>query len=194
MRTKTVLLICLSIISGGMMAQTTDSKSNEKNKVKVHIEKEVNGKKTVIDTIFSSTDDSAYKTFMDDHDMKVEVVEGNGKDGKKIKKEVIVKMDDKSGNTERKMIFIHPDAPMPPSPPTPPTIPDIDEEMKSFDFSWTDDNGKKQEKKIEKKIRMMMDENSDFDWTSSDIDKYIHDDKSTKRSRRSKCEKESDYY
>ncbi|MBP6513077.1 MAG: hypothetical protein KA347_10435, partial [Bacteroidia bacterium] len=83
MRTKTVLLIGLIIISGGMVAQTTDSKSNEKNKIKVHIEKEVNGKKTVIDTTFSSTDDAAYKTFMDEHEMKVEVVEGKGKDGKK---------------------------------------------------------------------------------------------------------------
>lgn len=190
MRTKTVLLICLSIISGGMMAQTTDIKSNEKNKVKVHIEKEVNGKKTVIDTTFTSTDDSAYKTFMDEHEMKVELVEGKGKDGKKIKKEVIVKMDDKKGNTERKMIFISPDGPMPPmppSPPSPPSIPEIDEEMKSFDFSWTGENGKKHDQKIEKEIRIMkMDDDDEMEWNSSAIDKYIKDEKSTKRSRRNK--------
>lgn len=190
MRTKTVLLIGLIILSGGMVAQTTDSKSNEKNKIKVRIEKDVNGKKTVIDTIFSSTDDSAYKTFMDEHEMKVEVVEGKGKDGKRINKEVIVKMDDKSGNTERKMIFISPDGPMPPmppSPPSPPSLPEIDEEMKSFDFRWNDESGRKQDRKIENEIRVMkMDDNNEIDWRSSDIDKYIHDDKSTRKSRRGK--------
>jgi hypothetical protein len=190
MRTKTVLLIGLIIISGGMVAQTTDSKSNEKNKIKVHIEKEVNGKKTVIDTTFSSTDDAAYKTFMDEHEMKVEVVEGKGKDGKKIKKEVIVKMDDKKGNTERKMIFISPDGPMPPmppSPPSPPSIPEIDEEMKSFDFSWTDDRGEKHDEKVEKEIKVIrMKDSNEMDWNSSDIDKYLKDEKSSKRSRRNK--------
>ncbi len=187
MRTKTVLLICLCIISGGLMAQTTDIKSNEKNKVKVHIEKEVNGKKTIIDTVFNSTDDSAYKNFMDEHEMKVEVVEGKGKDGKKIKKEVIVKMDDKKGNTERKMIFISPDGPMPPMPPSPPSLPEIDEEMKSFDFRWNDENGRKQDRKIEKEIRIMkMDDDDEMEWNSSDLDKYIKDEKSTKRSRRNK--------
>ena len=173
-----------------MVAQTTDSKSNEKNKVKVHIEKEVNGKKTVIDTTFTSTDDSAYKTFMDEHEMKVEVVEGKGKDGKRINKEVIVKMDDKKGNTERKMIYMHPDGPMPPMPPSPPSrpsLPEIDEEMKSFDFRWNDESGRKQDRKIEKEIRVMkMDDNNEIDWRSSDIDKYIHDDKSTRKSRRGK--------
>ena len=190
MRTKTVLLIGLIIISGGMVAQTTDSKSNEKNKIKVHIEKEVNGKKTVIDTTFSSTDDAAYKTFMDEHEMKVEVVEGKGKDGKKIKKEVIVKMDDKKGNTERKMMYMHPDAPMPPmppSPPSPPSIPEIDEEMKSFDFSWTDDRGEKHDEKVEKEIKVIrMKDSNEMDWNSSDIDKYLKDEKSSKRSRRNK--------
>ena len=173
-----------------MVAQTTDSKSNEKNKVKVHIEKEVNGKKTVIDTTFTSTDDSAYKTFMDEHEMKVEVVEGKGKDGKRINKEVIVKMDDKKGNTERKMIYMHPDGPMPPMPPSPPSrpsLPEIDEEMKSFDFRWNDESGRKQDRKIEKEIRVMkMDDNNEIDWRSSDIDKYIQDDKSTRKSRRGK--------
>ncbi|MBK7682920.1 MAG: hypothetical protein IPJ26_10890 [Bacteroidetes bacterium] len=199
MRTKTVLLIGLIIISGGMVAQTTDSKSNEKNKIKVHIEKEVNGKKTVIDTTFSSTDDAAYKTFMDEHEMKVEVVEGKGKDGKKIKKEVIVKMDDKKGNTERKMMYMHPDGPMPPmppSPPSPPSIPEIDEDMKSFEFSWTDDRGEKHDEKVEKEIKVIrMKDSNEMDWNSSDIDKYLKDEKSSKRSRRNKkCKKESDYY
>ena len=193
MRTKTVLLIGLIIISGGMVAQTTDSKSNEKNKIKVHIEKEVNGKKTVIDTTFSSTDDAAYKTFMDEHEMKVEVVEGKGKDGKKIKKEVIVKMDDKKGNTERKMIFISPDGPMPPmppsppSPPMPPSIPEIDEEMETLNFSWTDDRGEKHDEKVEKEIKVIrMKDSNEMDWNSSDIDKYLKDEKSSKRSRRNK--------
>ena len=193
MKTKTVLLIGLSIISGGLVAQTTNSKSNEKNNVKVHIEKEVNGKKTIIDTVFSSTDESAYKSFMDEHEMKVEVVEGKGKDGKRINKEVIVKMDDKSGNKERKMIFISPDGPMPPmppmppSPPSPPSLPEIDEEMKSFDFRWNDESGRRQDRKIEKEIRIMkLDDNNEIDWASSDVDKYIHDDKSKKRSRRGK--------
>ena len=190
MRTKTVLLIGLIIISGGMVAQTTGSKSNEKNKIKVRIEKDVNGKNTVIDTIFSSTEDSAYKTFMDEHEMKVEVVEGKGKDGKRINKEVIVKMDDKSGNTERKMIIINPDAPMPPSPPSPPmppSIPEIDEEMETLNFSWTDDRGEKHDEKIEKEIKVIrMKDSNEMDWTSSDIDKYIHDDKSKKRSRKGK--------
>ncbi|MBP6511531.1 MAG: hypothetical protein KA347_02550, partial [Bacteroidia bacterium] len=148
------------------------------------------GKKTVIDTTFSSTDDAAYKTFMDEHEMKVEVVEGKGKDGKKIKKEVIVKMDDKKGNTERKMIFISPDGPMPPmppSPPSPPSIPEIDEEMKSFDFSWTDDRGEKHDEKVEKEIKVIrMKDSNEMDWNSSDIDKYLKDEKSSKRSRRNK--------
>ncbi len=190
MRTKTILLICFSIIAGALLAQTTEKKPTENNKVKIHIEKVVNGKKTVIDTTFSSTEDMAYKTFMDDHEMKVEVVEGNEKDGKKIKKEVIVKMDDKKGNTERKMIYMHPDGPMPPmppSPPSPPSLPEIDEEMKSFDFRWNDESGRKQDRKIEKEIRVMkMDDKNEIDWRSSDIDKYIQDDKSTKRSRRGK--------
>ena len=190
MRTKTVLLIGLIIISGGMVAQTTDSKSNEKNKIKVRIEKDVNGKKTIIDTVFNSADDSAYKNFMDKHEMKVEVVVGKGKDGKEIRKEVIVKMDDKNWNTERKMIFISPDGPMPPippMPPSPPSLPEIDEEMKSFDFRWNDESGRKQDRKIEKEIRVMkMDDNNEIDWSSSDIDKYIHDEKSTRKSRRGK--------
>lgn len=190
MRTKTILLICFSIIAGALLAQTTEKKPTENNKVKVHIEKEVNGKKTVIDTTFTSTDDSAYKTFMDEHEMKVEVVEGKGKDGKKIKKEVIVKMDDKKGNTERKMIIINPDAPMPPSPPSPPmppSIPEIDEEMRILKLSLNDENDEKQDKKIEREIRIMkMDDDDEMEWISSDIDKYIKDEKSTKRSRRNK--------
>lgn len=190
MRTKTILLICFSIIAGALLAQTTEKKPTENNKVKIHIEKVVNGKKTVIDTTFSSTEEMAYKTFMDDHEMKVEVVEGNGKDGKKIKKEVIVKMDDKKGNTERKMIIINPDGPIPPtppSPPSPPSIPEIDEEMKSFDFSWSDENGNSKDKKIEKQIRIMkMDDNDEIAWTSSDIDKFLKEEKSSKKSRRNK--------
>ncbi|MFN0188651.1 MAG: hypothetical protein ACKVQV_08115 [Bacteroidia bacterium] len=184
MRTKTILLICFSIIAGALLAQTTEKKPTENNKVKIHIEKVVNGKKTVIDTTFSSTEDMAYKTFMDDHEMKVEVVEGNEKDGKKIKKEVIVKVDDKKGNTERKMIFISPDGPMPPAPPS---TPELDEAMKSFDFTWTDEDVKEKIKKMDKEIKIIkMDDSDEMQWTSSDIDKYLNDDRTKKRSRRGK--------
>lgn len=186
MRTKTILLICFSIIAGALLAQTTEKRPTENNKVKIHIEKVVNGKKTVIDTTFSSTEDMAYKTFMDENEMKVEVIEGNGKDGKAIKKEVIVKYDDKKGSKEKKVMIINPDGPVPPLPPMPPGV---DGEAQAFNFNWTDEDGVKHESSGsgEKviKIRRMGDE-KEFHFEMPNIDQYLNDGKSSKQSKRNK--------
>ena len=49
------------------------------------------------------------------------------------------------------------------------------------------DNGRKQDGKIDKEIIIMkMDDSKKIYWDSSDIDKYIHDEKSTRKSRRGK--------
>ncbi|MBK7967082.1 MAG: hypothetical protein IPK10_18620 [Bacteroidetes bacterium] len=45
MRTKSILLLAMVLCTGGLIAQTTEKKSSEKNTVKVHIEKVVDGKK-----------------------------------------------------------------------------------------------------------------------------------------------------
>lgn len=186
MRTKSILLLAMVLFTGGLIAQTTEKKSSEKNTVKVHIEKVVDGKKTVIDTTFTSTDDMAYKTFMDEHEMKVEVVDGKGKDGKTIKKEVIVKCDDQKGDQEKKVMIIKTDGLVPPLPPMPPGV---DGEVQAFNFSWTDEDGVKHESNgfDEKviKIRRTGDE-KEFHFEMPDIDQYLNEGKSAKRSRKSK--------
>ena len=49
------------------------------------------------------------------------------------------------------------------------------------------DNGRKQDGKIDKEIIIMkMDDSKKNYWDSSDIDKYIHDEKSKRKSRRGK--------
>ncbi|MBK7967081.1 MAG: hypothetical protein IPK10_18615 [Bacteroidetes bacterium] len=154
-------------------------------------------KKTVIDTNFTSTDDMLIKTFMDEHEMKVEVVEGKGKDGKTIKKEVMVKYDNKKGNEEKKVIFISPDGPAPPVPPMPPIPPGVDEEIASFNFNWVDEDGVEHNedgsgKKVIK-IRKMKDD-KEFEWNMAEIDEIIKDSKLSKRTKRSKKAKKNYYY
>ena len=69
----------------------------------------------------------------------------------------------------------------------PPSIPEIDEEMETLNFSWTDDRGEKHDEKVEKEIKVIrMKDSNEMDWNSSDIDKYLKDEKSSKRSRRNK--------
>lgn len=189
MRTKLITGVALVFCTVGLFAQSTEKKSSEKNKVKIHIEKEVDGKKTVIDTTFTSTDDMAYKTFMDEHEMKVEIEEGKGKDGKTIKKEVIVKYDNKKGDEEKKMILISPDGPVPPLPPMPPTPPGADEELASFNFSWVDDEGVERNDDGSRnkviKIRKMRDD-KELEWNMEEIDKYIENSQPSKKMRKSK--------
>ncbi len=60
-------------------------------------------------------------------------------------------------------------------------------EMKILKLRLIGDNGRKQDGKIDKEIRTMkMYDSNDFYWDSSDIDKYIHDEKSTRKSRKGK--------
>jgi hypothetical protein len=189
MRTMKIVLMACLFCSGGLYAQTVEKKSPEKNTVKVHIEKTVDGKKTLIDTTFTSTDDMAYKTFMDEHEMKVEVIEAKGKEGKTIRKEVVVKYDDKKGNQERKVVVVSPDGPIPPIPPLPPTPPGVDGQIEAFNFNWVDEDDIKidgdgnGERII--KIRRSSDDD-EFQWNMAEIDEFIKKSKPSKRMKRNK--------
>ncbi|MBK7964438.1 MAG: hypothetical protein IPK10_03410 [Bacteroidetes bacterium] len=66
--------------------------------------------------------------------------------------------------------------------------------MASFNFNWVDDEGVKHDSKEkgEKviKIRKMNDDN-EFHWNMVDVDKYLEEGKSSKRSSRNKKAKKS---
>ncbi|MBK7964436.1 MAG: hypothetical protein IPK10_03400 [Bacteroidetes bacterium] len=58
---KIGIVVAMVLCTGGLFAQTTEKKSLEKNTVKVHIEKVVDGKKPSLTLTFTSTDDMLIK-------------------------------------------------------------------------------------------------------------------------------------
>jgi len=186
MKIKMLVLNCFILCTGSLFAQTAEKKSKEKNKVTVNIVKEIDGKKTVIDTIFYTSDDSSYKEFLKEHDVKMDVHEVKGKDGKTIKKEVVMHFDDEKENSERKMMFSSPVGPVPPMPPMPPSPPRLLNEENSFSFNWTDEDGKEHNDKMKKVIKMKRKGQDESSMELQEIEKWMDDGKSGRKSKRNK--------
>lgn len=189
MKTKMIVLNCFILCTGSLFAQTIEKKAKEKNRVTVNIVKEIDGKKTVIDTTFYTSDDSSYKEFFREHDIKMDVHEVKGKNGKTIKKEVVMHFDDEKENSERKMMFsspVGPVPPMPPMPPMPPSPPRPENEENSFSFNWTDEDGTEHNDEMKKVIKMKRKGQDESSMELQEIEKWMDDGKSGRKSKRNK--------
>lgn len=194
MRTNLLVLLGVLLYSGSTYAQRTTQKMNTNSKVKVHIEKELNGKKTVIDTTFEGADSIGYRYFMDANQMKVMTEKRKGKDGKSITKEVVVNLDENNKDMEREMTIstgpqppMPPMPPMPPAPPTPPSLPGIDSEVAFFNFNIAEEERNRLEGNTEKLVRIKrLNDGEELNWNSHEIDEILKDAKSSRRIRKNK--------
>ncbi len=101
-------------------AQTIETTSESKGKITINIEKESNGKKTVIDTTFDLNDQQALQDFLQKQDVKVRVYKNDSPDQRIMK----YKYDTGDGESEKEITIqmappppAGPGAPIPPPPP-----------------------------------------------------------------------------
>ncbi len=129
-------------------AQTTESASEPKGKITINIEKESNGKKTVIDTTFDLNDQQALQDFLQKQDVKVHVYNNEGPDQRIMK----YKFNDGDGSSEKEItIQMAPPFPAKPGAPIPP-LPSggYNENVQVYSYSLDGDEGKVKLDELEK--------------------------------------------
>ncbi|MBK9321120.1 MAG: hypothetical protein IPM91_21500 [Bacteroidetes bacterium] len=171
------LLLGLVMITSQALSVNPDSTKRSAEKITIHITREKDGKKTVIDTSFSSGGDKEIEKFMQDHDIEMSMSKVAGRT------KVMKWKDDGTGKEKKMEIVI--DGPEPPSPPRPPRAPGelSDEDVQVFSYQFSDEDHEMDIKEMKEK----MEREFEFTNKSGKVMRVIDsDDMDSRKKRKSK--------
>lgn len=184
-----LILACGFLMShGNTHAQSTDSTLKETGKITIRIEKNLNGKKTVIDTTFDSKNESAYKDFLDDQKIAMEDDNRSGGKSNSTQRTIELRYDQDDDSRQMKIIRVPPGVPIPPLPPLPPMPPSSsNDDENAFIFQYKTDDLDSRMEELERLIEKKYD---DSDKIEKELKKYeIKIDKNKRKRKAGKTGK-----